>query len=527
MISLIASQTDNEAANLTLAALGRSLSQFQVRRLAAAALPSVNDPCVVAINPSEEVGQQILDWVGKGRRKAILFGRLPPCLIGYLQMEACDWPVLLEERSRCAPAPTSGFTESPCVIRYCDEAARLGAVGWRRPLERFDFTDEWNNLGYGAVRVDGSHWSLSLPLRASPADELASLDLDGEPALSYAACHDRAEASVLWFNRSVGPIDSFEWRLIENFLAHYRHDELACQPVLSEIPWGYDAAVTMRLDCDEDIESARSLWQCYQGMDVPFSLAVHTTNLSDERHHSILREVRASGGAIVSHTATHAPNWGGSYEAAFHEGLMSKRLLEAILGHPVVVAVSPFHQTPDYALAALADAGYLACIGGIIRNDPAFLLARSGHLAGMAEHFIGHSQQCMLHGDCMLQPGGDRLSVYKQAFDIAKQTRTFFGFLDHPFSARYQYGWSSELDRIHAHQDFISHIRSQSDRPLFLNIDQAMSFLRFRAQARVALHEGRVGYFSAAEEGPEAALTLAVEYNGELRQAERIKSLQL
>src|SRR5690606_27172436 len=114
----------------------------------------------------------------------------------------------------------------------------------------------------------------------------------------------------------------------------------------------------------------------------------------------------------------------------------------------VPYAVSPFHQSPQYALEALCDVGYSGCIGGIIRNDPEFLLARGGELAGFPVGFIGHSQQCMLHGDCLLE-AGDPLAIYKMAFDQALETRSLFGYLDHPFSERYQYGWVDEESRAH------------------------------------------------------------------------------
>ncbi len=59
-----------------------------------------------------------------------------------------------------SPAAASGaVAQSSAVIRYHAHAGLLGAGAWERPLERFDFMDEWNNMGYGAVRADGSIWS--------------------------------------------------------------------------------------------------------------------------------------------------------------------------------------------------------------------------------------------------------------------------------------------------------------------------------------------------------------------------------
>jgi len=195
------------------------------------------------------------------------------------------------------------------------------------------------------------------------------------------------------------------------------------------------------------------------------------------------REVLAAGGAILSHTATHAPDWGGSYEAAYLEGKSSADVIRDTIGHTVRYAVSPFHQTPVYARLGLADAGYSGCIGGIIRNDFDFLMARAGVPPASGTGFIGHSQQCMLHGDCMLE-GDEPMKIFKQAFDLACEGGAFFGYLDHPFSERYQYGWLTETQRASAHVQLIQHMR-QRGRVLFANEDQAMDFLHDRAHTRI------------------------------------------
>jgi len=521
MINILASQKDNRAAALVLAALQRSVTLSQAQYIALAGLESPSTCFVVAINPSETFALQLLKWLESGKKKLVLFGKIPASLGDYLGFDVGTWQMEAETWSRSSPAPTYQYSVSAAAVRYTNIAQALGAEGWQRPLERFDFTDEWNNLGYGAIRMDESIWSLAMPYCVPEAHQLAVIEVKGQAVASYAALIDNEHHSVLWVNRAVGTIDSFEWRLLENFISNYRHEELPCNPVISEVPWGYDAAVTMRLDCDEDIESARPLWNCYRTLQVPLSLAIHTSNLADARQHLILREFAAAGECIISHTATHASNWGGSYEAAFQEGQVSRLLLEAITEKTVTIAVSPFHQTPDYALEALVDAGYQACIGGIIRNDPEFLLARGGQLAFLPAYFIGHSQQCMLHGDCMLTQG-DPLRIYKQAFDQARNTRTLFGYLDHPFSERYRYGWPDEASRIMAHRDLINYIRATCNNPLFLNEGRAMEFLMQRAQARIVEIDGK---FSLLQQhvptvDAEGSLTLALEYQGKIKQAD-------
>lgn len=518
MIELLAGRSACDAAPLVLAALRRSVSKTQVRWISSAFLASTAARIIVAIEPDEDTAQRILVWMARGPCKLILFGRLPPSLADYLALCETDWPADPASWSRSPPAPTYAFAQSSGEIRYTPLLAQFDANQWQRPLERFDFTDEWNNLGFGAIRADGSIWSLSMPVLAMSASSLAEVIIDGRQVVTYSALSDHDHAGILWFNRKVGPIDSFEWRLVERFLSSWRYGELPCQPVLQEVPWGHEAAVTMRLDCDEDVESARPLREAYKVMGVPFSLAVHTANLDDSRHHTLLREMAAAGESILSHTASHAPNWGGSYEAALQEARESASRLQGVTGQLVRYAVSPFHQSPHYALAALTDAGYSGCVGGIIRNDPEFLIARGGDLAGLPAGFIGHSQQHMLHGDCMLADG-DPLFVFKQAFDRARETRSLFGYLDHPFSERYQYGWADEASRVFAHQNLISHIRSKAPGTLFLSENDAMDFLLAKSEWLVFQHEG---YFEL--QSPTALIAISslvptIEYGGKQSEA--------
>lgn len=514
MINVLFPAPASAAGRLVLAALRRSVSTTQAQPLARAALlaPTVS-PIVVVVDAPDDWGDTLVEWVDRRVAKLVVFGRLPQAFAARLGCSERKWPDHFADAARSASAPAGSGARSAACVRYGENAARLGARGWERSFERFDFTDEWNNLGYGAIRADKSIWAVSQPVEVPDAARIASIEIDGAQCLAYAGLWEQEESSVLWFNRVVGPCDSFEWRLIERFLSDHRAEQLPCQPVVSEIPWGYDAAITSRLDCDEEIGSARELWRAYQRLGVPFSLAIHTSNLRDDTHFPMLREfAAASDTALLSHTATHAPNWGGSYEAARKEGEESIALIEAVTGQRVRYAVSPFHQSPTYALEALCDVGYAGCIGGIIRNDPEFLIARGGFIEGLPQGFIGHSQQTMLHGDCLLA-SGDPLAVFKQAFDLAFETRTLFGYLDHPFSARYQYGWADEAMRIDAHEKLVTYMRSRASKPLFMNENVALDFLLRKASLQV-IDDGRE--FSFVQHDVTAnALPLAVEYRGE------------
>jgi len=469
------------ATEIVAAAFRRSCGSKSVRVLEDL-LPNPGS-IVVIVDPIAVRADFLEHILAVGKTKIILFGssgkKLDHCGL-YQRPISAD----LKQSAHCFPAEVHAFAESSAGVVYHRSIAGEEIPLRRRAFLRYDFSDEWNNLGYGAIRADGSIWSIASQATLDGWVELSSVELAGQYASAWSALREFKGSSLLWFNRPVGPVDSAEWFHVEAFLSGHQFGQLPCQPVIEQVPFGFDSAVTMRLDCDEGVESARNLFELYQKEDVPFSLAIVDHLLTDERNHLLPHEILSGGGSLLSHSSQHRPDWGGAYNEAFTEAKDSARKISRAFGIDIETAVSPFHQTPSYARDALSDAGYFACVGGIIKNDPDFLMARAGYPPNNREDLIGHSQQCMLHGDCLV--GDDPISVFKAAFDIAKNSKTFFGYLDHPFSARYSYGWLNEADRFSAHHDFISYMRA-SGKNLFANENDALRFLR--SCARVSIQE--------------------------------------
>ena len=303
----------------------------------------------VFLNPSESCSQFITHFMDDSESKFIIFGSLTKTLANYLQVNLSEISEELRIASECESAKTHLTSESKATIQFEKNTSRQFTQLPSRSFCRYDFTNEWNNLGYGAIKTDGSIWAICHQALIQEKNTLASVYIDNLEISGYISLWDRNSSSTFWVNRSVGPVDSYEWRLVEEFICNYRYETLPCWPVISEIPFGYDAAVTMRLDCDEDVESARLLYQEYKEMQIPFSLALHARVLEDSVHHLLPKEVDQTGGAILSHTLTHAPHWGGSKEAAKFEGMESANIIQQAIGKRPKYAVSPFHHTPVYA----------------------------------------------------------------------------------------------------------------------------------------------------------------------------------
>ncbi len=482
-ISVVAEPVDRYAREIVVAALLRSFTTAQVATTDAASTD--RDHCPVWINPADEVAVALARTLKTGG-KAIVLGRIGPAVADVLGLRPCpprEWP---REWEACANDPRRHHDESPAAIQYdgTHALARL-APSLKRPLCRFDFADEWNNLGFGRIRLDGSAWSVQSAVAIGDATPLARLVGPGETATVYAAVRETAAGSVLWFNRPVGPVDSLEWRIVESFLADHRAGELPCWPCLAEIPAGYEGAVCARLDCDEAVASCGALFELYQDHGLPLSLALLTGQAVGKADIDLLRRLLAAGGSVVSHSVRHEPNWGGSHERACQEAADSRHWFDEHLPEaaPVRYAVSPFHQNPAYAVQALADTRYEGFAGGIIANDPEYLLGRAGRVPFVSRPLVSLSTQCMLHGDCYAR-AGNSIDVYRESFDQHLAAGATFGYLDHPFSSRYQYGWSDEATRVAAHAELIEHIGNRPE-IWWANLGDVLDFLGNRDAVRI------------------------------------------
>lgn len=401
-------------------------------------------------------------------RKIIWFGA-PTVTTGLLHLERDSALPDLAGTDSCAPCSLEHHhTESVGRVVYADHPLTEGVAGplRERPFTRFDFTNEWNNLGFGRIRTDGGIWAARGGLRAAGTEvtELASCCIRTEEgssrhAGSYLALFDGPGRSVLWCDRPAGPVDSSEWTVVERFISDWRGETLPCLPCLCGTPAGCSVLVTMRLDCDEDISSARDLFEWYLAENLPFSMALKTSLPMTPEHLSLVRDVAAAGGSLLSHSHTHPFDWGGSYEAAQAEGELSRQWFHDNLPEvPLpVIAVSPFHTNPTYAMQGVEAAGFTGVVSGIIHNDPEYLLGRAGIAPGTG-HLVTISEQSMLHGDCYAQQGS--VAVHADALEIQRAARGIFGYLDHPFSARYQYGWSDKTQRLEAHKELVAAIRA-------------------------------------------------------------------
>lgn len=513
MIYIVGDQKDRVTTEIVARAFERSFTRGQVREIGNFLDVATSNAIVVAIGADEEAAEPLRRLINDGG-KVILQGSLDAALGEIAGVTVVSVDPELKTTADSEAAPAGEMRVSRAALQYSDTG-----IGQRSPLRRryfcrYDFLSEWNNLGYGRIGFGNDRWSIA-QVANSFETAVASVEIDGMSSIGAAVTlRDLTRGSVLWFARPVGAVDGQDWAVVEDFVSRHRADELPSRPFLKGIPHGYGAAVSMRLDCDENVASARPLLDLYCSRHRPISLAVATGRLESRKDLELISDVLQAGGSVLSHSVTHSPEWGGSSEAAEREARDSKARLEALFaGLNVRYAVSPFHQNPSYVPGALARAGYDGFIGGSVANDPEYLMARGGVPPFGPPNIISHSQSCMLHGDCMLA-GNDPLSVFKEAFRLARGSREFFGYLDHPFSERYAYGWRNEKARLEAHAAYLTYLEEEcgDGSLLFVNEDVCMRFIKEKSTAVIDYDEASQRY--AISYAQAAGFPLSIGYRG-------------
>lgn len=513
MIALHAGQSGDPALLVVQAALVRSVGPGLV---ALGAHPVAHTH--VWISPYAEHAPLMAEAIARGD-KLIVLGAVPPEAAPVLGLEtSAVLPEAWARAADCAPATNDGESVSAGRITWSEAPLGKPAPLKSYPFKRFDFKDEWNNLGYGTLRSDGSMWALACAVTPGAAVVLAEARSNALSPVPFVTLHaPDSSGAALWWNRPVGPVDHPDWTILEAFIADWGHERgLPCTPVLSELPFGVQTAVTMRLDCDEDVASARGLYDLYSGKGRPLSLAIMTGQPEREANIVFMRDAAAAGGSVVPHSATHAPRWGGSYNACLTELISSREWITERLGTPAPRhVVSPFHHAPAFLAPAMVAAGMRGFVGGIISADPEAMVARAGRVigpAGLEAGIVTHSQQCMLHGDCMRRDSGDPLAMPKAAFDSARAAGRIFGYLDHPISERYDYGWGSFDAQTAAHADLMAYIDSVAPDALWMSLSETLDWVYARAQ--ITIRPKGVGYALDAPLPSALAHTPALRFRG-------------
>ena len=184
----------------------------------------------------------------------------------------------------------------------------------------------------------------------------------------------------------------------------------------------------MRLDCDEDIESARQIYNLYKQYDLPISLAITTNQIENKNNITTLPlEVYDYGGTILNHSHSHPINWGGTKDIIREEIKLSTNLIKQTFNLNTEYAVSPFHHLTIEAIEVLNEQNYKGVVAGICSSHHEFLIIKGGSISDKLNILL-HSQQCMLHGDCLTSTRS--IDDYLKNFYLFSKIGYSMGFLD-------------------------------------------------------------------------------------------------
>ena len=444
----------NTTLSLIFAAFCRSFGQSQIN------FSSKCDQNTNSINVLLGCDSQLcnanFNYLIKGHRnKIILNGKLSKNIKNTLDISENQIDVLDKDLK---PANHIKPCLSNSTVKYNKNISHLKSfisTLSQRPTSRYDFELEWNSHCYGEITTKAELLNVSHKCSLKEDDYLAYIEGADNFKTPLIAQFKINTNLVIWINRNLGLIDLPEWKIIENFIANAYFNEYPCIPYISEFAKTDAGLMTMRLDCDEDIESSRKIFELYKQNNFPISLAITTNQLEGKEISPLPKDVKDNGGTILNHSHTHPINWGGDKSRIKNEIEISTKLIKNIYGIRTEYAVSPFHHLTWDALDVLNEMDYKGVVSGISSSHHEFLYMRGGFINKNLDILL-HSQQCMIHGDCITKKRS--LTDYLVAFDLFSKLGFSMGFLDHPISQRYDYGWGSLERQVETHKEIINHL---------------------------------------------------------------------
>jgi len=377
-----------------------------------------------------------------------------------------------------------------------------------RPLWRYDFDIEWNNNFCGNISNENKILNLSHNCVLIKGKNVAFIKNSKDQNIPLISEFEINGNIIIWINRNLSLVDLPEWKIIEEFISNGYFRKYPCIPYLSEYSASENGLITMRLDCDEDIESARKIFEIYKNNGLPISLAITTNQIKENQFISSLpKEVNDYGGTILNHSHSHPKNWGGSKDKIKEELITSNNLIKKAFGIATEYAVSPFHHLTWEALEVLNDLNFKGVIAGISSSHHEFLIIKGGSIHKKIDTLV-HSQQCMIHGDCLTQTR--KVNTYLDAFSLYSNLGFSTGYLDHPISERYDYGWINLERQVKTHNQIIEYLLNNNIK----FISQKELFERFAAKEKIKVITKSTNNFYSLEIKNESKVCLSISFGG-------------
>ncbi len=262
MIHILADKRDAATTEVVVRAFERSFTRGQVRLIDAYQDMPTSNAVVIVVSPDDEAAKMLGQLI-RNRGKIILQGSLGPGLGEIAGVETFAAAPQFSEFAECEPAPVHGTSQSRASIAYSDSGIGAASCLRRRHFVRFDFSNEWNNLGYGRIGFGENRWSIA-QLASRFSTMVADVRIDQTLSVGAAVTlRDSSGGSVLWFARPVGAIDGQDWSVVETFISAHRAERVAMPAAFerhsSRLRCRRKHAARLRRACSVGAPAVRSL----------------------------------------------------------------------------------------------------------------------------------------------------------------------------------------------------------------------------------------------------------------------------
>ena len=445
--------------------------------------------------------------------KIIVYGSINPSLFKFLDSHKIDGNTSSQTQSSVSFCEDNNETDYISTTNYFKTIFPHSPLSDHRVSSNYDFDKEWNNRRHANLDYSdiAKTYNKSIDNMSSSICTIYRNSHQQKSLINYFQFH---ESNLLLINRRRGLSDLPETYILEEYLSNCTFGRHTCYPIVpiiseSSIKDG-DKLISMRLDCDEDIDSALPVYQLYNSLGLPVSLAITSFLLEDIKTRPTLPSlVIDSGGSLLSHSHSHPVAWGGSYAESLKELTYSRELIKRNYEYTVEYAISPFHDMPHYLVPALEKCQYKGIVGGISSKYTDYLTLTSGQISYKSDvTFI--NQQCMLHGQTHQMTSDSwqiSLSYFlESSIRIGKSS----GYLDHPISERYCYGWINSNNQVDFHSKFVNILLANNIK----FISQNDLFERIRAKQNISFKVSDKSSMCIARSDDLFDFSLYIRYGG-------------
>ena len=177
-----------------------------------------SDFTAIFISPDNEMGEFIKKQLLEKNSKIIIFGKIPHNILNFVDGKEINNSNFKDSDIQAAQPNRTSM--SKLNIHYNQFKDLDISDIFDRPLKRFDYEDEWNNLGFDFISgKEINNYSFNCDNYLS----LASLFIDKQKIGDFSGIFDFKKSSLLWVGSETSYFRSNEWSIAEKYFSNYNN----------------------------------------------------------------------------------------------------------------------------------------------------------------------------------------------------------------------------------------------------------------------------------------------------------------